>query len=190
MVRSKKADSHLDTQGIWKWDIARDRVYGDANLSEFFNVSRQSCASGTGIEAYLSAIVEDDRGRVVDAIRYSVENRSMLWQGYRIQTASRDIRTILAAGRCYDDGTGNPDVHLGWFVDVTGIGGIEALHDPGRCVEFARDLAHRESLPLVAYLLENVLEEIDRAFSVGRYSESDGFAAGASSSLWRTSREK
>src|SRR5882724_10041741 len=61
--------------GFWTWDIKRNRVYGDANLSDYFGLTLDEFSHGASLERCMQSIEVEDRLRVHTAIRKAVEKR-------------------------------------------------------------------------------------------------------------------
>jgi hypothetical protein len=154
--------NYPELSGFWTWDVKRNRVYGDANLAEYFGLTIEELASGAALERYLAAIFPDDRARVAAAIQRCVALCSDFQEEYRVRTMSRGVRRIMAVGHCYRDDNGDPAHYPGWFVDITEheLSGMTALRLAAHHAKQARDAAKSAHHNLVAYLLDNVLEEI------------------------------
>ena len=154
--------NYPELSGFWTWDVKRNRVYGDANLAEYFGLTIGELASGASLERYVEGIFLDDRARVQAAIRRAVELCSDFQEEYRVHTMSRGLRRILAIGHCYRDEGGDPAHYPGWFVDITDhhLSGMTAVRIAAHHAKQARDAAKSARQNLVAYLLDNVIEEI------------------------------
>jgi hypothetical protein len=154
--------NYPELSGFWTWDVKRNRVYGDANLAEYFGLTIEELASGASLERYVEGIFVDDRARVRASIRRAVALCSDFQEEYRVRTMSRGLRRILAVGHCYRGEDGHPAHYPGWFVDITDnqLSGTTALRIAAYHVQQARDAAKAAHQNLVAYLLDNVLEEI------------------------------
>jgi len=170
MNSTRSSVNYPELSGFWTWDVKRNRVYGDANLAEYFGLTIEELASGASIERYVGGIFPDDRARVQAAIRRAVALCSDFQEEYRVHTMSRGMRRILAIGHCYRDEDGNPAHYPGWFVDITDnkLSGTTALRMAAHHVRQARDAAKAAHQNLVAYLLDNVLEEIQSILDKGR----------------------
>src|SRR5215216_5426716 len=95
--------NYPELSGFWTWYVKRNRVYGDANLAEYFGLTIEELASGASLERYIAGIFPDDRARVQAAIRRAVVLCSDFQEEYRVRTMNRGLRRILAIGHCYRD---------------------------------------------------------------------------------------
>lgn len=150
--------------GFWTWDIKRDRVYGDVNLSDYFGLTLDEFSHGASLERCMQSIDQDDRSRVRLAIRKAVERRSGFREIYRVRSEKMGLRKILAVGQCYVDGVGEAALYPGWFVDLTNGAGCEeqALREIHSHVGQAKDIARSIGHDLMSYLLDNIEEEVEQ----------------------------
>jgi len=155
--------------GFWTWDIKRDRVYGDANLSDYFDLSLDEFSHGAPLERWMESIDRDDRMRVRLAIRRAVERRAGFREIYKVRSQKMGLRKILAVGQCYVDGTGEAALYPGWFVDLTQDARSEehSLREIHSHVEQAREIAQSIGHDMLSYLLDNVQEEVGQKLSEG-----------------------
>src|SRR5690606_34235302 len=77
--------------GAWSWQIAADRVTGDANLARLFRVPSEDLAAGRpGSAALFAAVHPDDREQVTERMR------SALTTGGEYET---ELRVVGDGGR-------------------------------------------------------------------------------------------
>ena len=81
--------------GFWTWDIKRDRVYDDANLSDYFGLTLEEFSHGTSLERCMQSIEAGARLRVHTAIRRAVERRSSFREVYMVRSEKMGLRKIL-----------------------------------------------------------------------------------------------
>ncbi|CDX21620.1 PAS sensor signal transduction histidine kinase [Mesorhizobium plurifarium] len=150
--------------GFWTWDIKRDRIYGDANLSDYFGLTLDEFSHGAPLERCMESIDQDDRTRVRMAIRKAVERRSGFREVYRVRSEKMGLRKILAVGQCYVDGVGEAALYPGWFIDLTNDAACEeqALREIHNHVGQAKDIARSIGHDLMSYLLDNIEEEVEQ----------------------------
>ncbi|MDG4877610.1 PAS domain-containing protein [Mesorhizobium sp. WSM4935] len=150
--------------GFWTWDIKRDLVYGDANLSDYFGLTLDEFSHGASLERCMQSIDQDDRSRVRLAIREAVERKSSFRQIYRVRSEKMGLRKILAVGQCFVDGLGEAALYPGWFVDLTYDAACEeqALREIHNHVGQAKDIARSIGHHLISYLLDNIEEEVEQ----------------------------
>ena len=148
--------------GFWTWDIKRDRVYGDANLSAYFGLTLEEFSRGASLERWMQSIDRDDRGRVRLAMRKAIERRAGFREVCRVRSDKMGLRKILAVGHCYVDGLGEAALYPGWFVDLTQDAACEehALREIHGLVEQAREIAQSSGQDMLSYLLDNIQEEV------------------------------
>jgi len=104
--------------GTWTWDIVNNRVVADENLARFFSVSLED-ASGGEIEKYTAAIHADDRERVAELIKDTLQNSDSYEAEYRLVKPDNSIRWVVARGRVLRDETGAPIQLPGVVIDIT-----------------------------------------------------------------------
>ncbi|WP_217577598.1 PAS domain-containing protein [Mesorhizobium sp. GbtcB19] len=150
--------------GFWTWDIKRDRVYGDANLSDYFGLTLDEFSHGASLERWMQSIDRDDRPRVRLAIRKAIERRSGFREIYRVRSEKMGLRKILAVGQCYVDDVGEASLYPGWFVDLTKDAACEeqALREIRNHVGQAKDIARSIGHDMLSYLLDNIEEEVEQ----------------------------
>lgn len=150
--------------GFWTWDIKRDRVYGDANLSAYFGLTLEEFSHGASLERWMQSIERDDRPRVRLAIRKAIERRAGFREVYRVRSEKMGLRKILAVGQCYVDDVGEAALYPGWFVDLTQDAASEeqSLREIRNHVEQAKDIAQSIGHDMLSYLLDNVEEEVEQ----------------------------
>jgi PAS domain-containing protein len=150
--------------GFWTWDIKRDRVYGDANISAYFGLTLDEFSHGAPLERWMQSIERDDRPRVRLAIRKAIERRAGFREVYKVRSEKMGLRKILAVGQCYVDDVGEAALYPGWFVDLTQDAACEeqslrAIHNH---VEQAKDIAQSIGQDMLSYLLDNVEVEVEQ----------------------------
>jgi len=148
--------------GFWTWDIKRDRVYGDANLSAYFGLTLDEFSHGAPLERWMQSIERDDRPRVRLAIRKAIERRAGFREVYKVRSEKMGLRKILAVGQCYVDDVGEAALYPGWFVDLTQDAACEehSLREIHNHVEQAKDIAQSIGHDMLSYLLDNIEEEV------------------------------
>lgn len=148
--------------GFWTWDIKRDRVYGDANLSDYFGLTLEEFSRGAPMERWMQSVAAEDRLRVRAAIRRAVERRSSFREVYKVSSQKMGLRKILAVGQCYVDTLGEAALYPGWFVDLTREADSEetSLREIHRHIEQAKEISQSIGQDLLCYLLDNAQEEV------------------------------
>jgi PAS domain-containing protein len=150
--------------GFWTWDIKRDCIYGDANLSDYFGLTLDEFSHGASLERWMQSIDRDDRPRVRLAIRKAIERKSGFREVYRVRSEKMGLRKILAVGQCCVDGVGEPALYPGWFVDLTKDAACEeqSLREIHNHIGQAKDIARSIGHDVLSYLLDNIEEEVEQ----------------------------
>lgn len=101
------------------WDIAGDRVTGDANLAKNFGVSAASAKKGLPLQVFIDSIHEDDRERVSAAIERAVKNGTPYEEEYRTYARDKKISWVIARGMVERDDSDTPVSLAGILFDIT-----------------------------------------------------------------------
>lgn len=155
--------------GTWAGEVRPNRVFADPIMSAYFGMDAEEGASGPPVERYLSAVHVDDRPRVRRAVRRTIVLSVPLLECYRVMTLDGTECRIAATGRCFRDGYGRANLHLGDIIDVTDLVlHIQSLRELAACLGFLSISAERQGLRFVKYLIDMVLHEVSEG------SPSDG----------------
>lgn len=103
--------------GIWDWNIATNAVQWSENVHAVFGLSREAFA-GT-YEAYLGLIHPQDRDRLLQAIRRSLEGQADYRIEHRIVRPDGSVQWVACRGDVLRDADGRPVRMLGTVMDVT-----------------------------------------------------------------------
>jgi PAS domain S-box-containing protein len=116
----ERLQSALDVGGIgtWNWDIPHDRVTADANLANFFGVTKEE-ALGSPIANYIRAIHPEDVERVFGAIEASIANDATFNEDYRLIQKDGSVLWVEARGRIDVGAQGQPQSLNGVVVDIS-----------------------------------------------------------------------
>lgn len=155
--------------GFWTWDIKRDRVYGDANLSDYFGLTLEEFSHGASLERCMQSVEAKDRLRVHTAIRRAVERRSSFREVYMVRSEKMGLRKILSVGQCYVDNFGEAALYPGWFVDLTREADSEeaSLREIYSLIEQAKEISQSIEQDLLGYLLDNAQDEVQQRLGGG-----------------------
>lgn len=157
----KPEDENLSSSGFWTIDLTTERIYGDANIGVLLGRTATEMEDGIHIRDSVARIRSSDRDRVRLALLRTITTGAGFREEYRIDTKTRGWRRILATGRRYSDTDGTPSLVSGWFADITeGVPSAVAMRIAAYHAHQASDAAHAAGDDLVAYLLDNVIEEI------------------------------
>ena len=115
----RKLDSALiaGEVGTFEWDVVNDRLWGDQNFADIFNVNLDDSGAAP-IAAYVAAIHPDDRREVEERVKASVDTGSDYEAEYRITTGGAP-RWVIARGKVERDHEGRVVRFPGVVLDVT-----------------------------------------------------------------------
>jgi len=102
----------------WIWEISKDRVIGDRNLTRLFGLPTE-LAQSAPLSTYISAIHPDDLEHVRGEIEHTIASKSMYNATYRVKDAQGRYRVVIARGRAVFDADGRPEMLTGVTVDIT-----------------------------------------------------------------------
>ncbi len=146
--------------GAWSWNIKVNQLHCDSLFADYFSLNADEGLAGVPIEKLLEAIHDADRPGVVRALHDAMATGSAFQETYRVNSRSYGQRLITAIGRCYLDEQGDPSVCSGFTVDVTSSEGI--LGELAKHSVQARNLALTLEKPIMVYLLDMILVEVER----------------------------
>jgi len=107
--------------GTFQWDIADDRLWGDANFARIFDIQLDE-RGGAPLADYLAAIHPDDRERTSALVQHTLDTGAPYDTEYRIVSGREDgrrTRWVEARGRVEYDAEGRPVRFPGVVQDVT-----------------------------------------------------------------------
>jgi hypothetical protein len=119
----------LDVIGRWEWDAATDSARSDAFVALLFDVDPEQAEVGVPLVAFVDAIHDEDRERVLTLIRRSASEGSTYLTEYRVISADGQTRWVLARGRFTSDHQGRPVSGSGIVVDITRLRVSEGTFD-------------------------------------------------------------
>lgn len=146
--------------GVWSWNIKMNRIHCDGLFADYFSLSAEEGKAGVPVEKLLEAILDADRPGVVHTLHHAMATGSAFLETYRVNSLSYGQRLITAIGRCYLDEQSAPLVCSGFAVDVTSSKGV--LGELASNSIQARNVAVTLEKPIMVYLLDMVLVEIER----------------------------
>jgi PAS domain S-box-containing protein len=179
-VRERTAElraskEHLDLAlssaevGTWDWRIGEDVVTWDEYMHPLFGL-RPGTFPGT-YGAFLEMVAADDRERVEQEVRHSVQEKDEYDTEFQVVWPDRTVHVLGARGKVYRDGAGRP-------LRMTGV-----------CWDVTRRRRAEEDLRRTAASLDRVASELalprrhevvaDRAFRISQFSLTDMITCGA-----------
>lgn len=111
-------------QGIWDWNFQQQQLTWDDRCKEIFGLSPDFPVT---YEWHINALHPDDRERVMAAITDTLDRGSEFEQEYRTFWPDGSLRWVLARGKCYWDGAGQPYRMSGTVLDITAAKQDEAI---------------------------------------------------------------
>ncbi|MFL6673701.1 MAG: ATP-binding protein [Massilia sp.] len=103
---------------VWSWDLAPDRVSGDARMAELFGVS-EADLKGAPLATYLAAIHPDDLPSTRVLIQAATENGGSYDATFRVRTRGSAWRWVIARGQVDLYDRGRPARLRGVVIDAT-----------------------------------------------------------------------
>ena len=141
--------------GTWLWDVAANKVVGDANMAAMFGVSAGEAAAGLEPDAFTAAMHPDDRPRVKQAIAAVLESGNTFHSEYRTLGQDGVVRWLIARGRLERNAQDEPINFPGVLVDITdrklAENNLSYLADASRVL--AGSLDYKQTLQTVAQLV-------------------------------------
>lgn len=105
--------------GTWLWDVVENKVIGDKNMANMFNVSAEDAATGVELDRFVSAIDPDDRERVMAEIAAAIKSGETFHSEYRTIGRDGTYRWLIARGRIERNDAGEAIFFPGVLVDIT-----------------------------------------------------------------------
>jgi PAS domain S-box-containing protein len=103
--------------GVWDWDIVRDHEEWSDRVYEILGVDR-SKAPGR-VEEFTALIHPEDRARIQDAIRASVDQNAPYDVEFRVIHPDGSLHWVSSTAQVLQDGNGKPVRMLGANHDIT-----------------------------------------------------------------------
>jgi hypothetical protein len=141
--------------GTWGWEIKPNRCFADPIASTYFGMTPDEGRQGQPIQRYLDAIHPEDQERVEWAIGKTVHEGAPFRETYRVNTLDGETRCILAAGFCYRDPDGSPDLYPGHIIDLGRTAqDYELIYEFGGLLTLLRQRAQGKDMEMIRYLLD------------------------------------
>ncbi len=134
----------------WLWDIPSDRIYGDANLRVFYNITEEQANGGTA-DVYMNSIHPEDRERAAALINDAIVSGAPGYEGeLRLIGSDGKMRWVLGRGVIERNEAGEPVRIPGVLFNITERKKIidELREADRRKGSFLATLAHELRNPL------------------------------------------
>lgn len=149
--------AHAARLSMWIWDLAHDRVWGNAKLREHAGLSGHVAVN---FDEVLRTVHPADRARFDSAVRDAAANSKELDVEYRVVQPNGEVRWFAARGHA---GDGEPDRLAGVKMDITARkeAEVQAAADRAALTHMSRvatmgqlsaAIAHQLNQPLAAIL--------------------------------------
>jgi PAS domain S-box-containing protein len=118
-MRLRNLHSSVGAAGAWEWDVAGDRLVGDARFAALCDLDPIETARGLPTEAFFRAIDRQDVMRVRLAIAGALHGVELFARDYRVKRSDGTQGWVAARGRAYLDEAGKAVRISGVLSDVT-----------------------------------------------------------------------
>jgi PAS domain S-box-containing protein len=105
--------------GTWTWDIVNDCLAADEFTAGMFSIETEAAAKGLPADAYLRAIIDEDRPGVASALEQAIKSCGNYDIEYRVEQKDGTLRWLQARGRVDCDAAGNGVSFHGAVMDIT-----------------------------------------------------------------------
>jgi PAS domain S-box-containing protein len=105
--------------GTWTWDIVNDCLAADEFTARMFSLETDAAAKGLPAEAYLRAIIDEDRPSIESALQRAIQSCGHYDIEYRVKQKDGTLRWLQARGRVDCDATGKGVSFHGAVMDIT-----------------------------------------------------------------------
>jgi PAS domain S-box-containing protein len=153
--RFQLAVAASDIVGSWDLDLVGKTIIADATLAEQYGIDPGAAAQGVARRQFAMAIHDEDRERVIAAMRHSVATGGRFAEEYRLARPDGSVRWVSAHGRCHFDASGQPVRFPGLSVDITDRKRGEERRSA--LLDLEDRLRNEETLPAIAGLATELL---------------------------------
>jgi len=119
---------------FWEWDLKKDRIWISPDGWPVFGITP---AENLGFERFMEHVHKDDRSRLEEIVRESIEKTGSYVAEFRVGRAGEPVRWLSASGSVEKNGAGEPILFRGFSIDVTARKEAEA-----EAAQQRRELAH------------------------------------------------
>jgi PAS domain S-box-containing protein len=145
---------------FWEWNLKQDSIWISEDGWSVFGITP---AEKLGFEKFMEHVHEDDRSRLEELVRESIEKTGTYVAEFRVGRVGEPVRWLSASGRVEKNGSGEPILFRGFSIDVTARKEAEAdaaqqrrelahLARAGTLGALSGTLAHELNQPLAAIL--------------------------------------
>ncbi len=105
--------------GVWTYDVASDRFFGDAAIAELYALDPAAAAAGISRSGFLANVHPDDLPALRAVMAGGLRREGAVELEYRIRHPKGSIRWVLSRGHTYFDDIGRPVRRAGVGVEMT-----------------------------------------------------------------------
>ena len=158
-------DAVADSEaGVHYWNVMDDLVYSDQSAAELFGFSGDEGMRGMPIQSYIERMHPEDLPRVSLAIQSAMQSGAPYHEEYRIIRPDRTIVEVVAIGRWFRDGKGEPH-HYSGILFAKSVDEAAPLSLQQLCL-IAHDMARAEGHAAAAEKIIEALACLDVGASV------------------------
>jgi PAS domain S-box-containing protein len=106
----------LANLGSWEWDVRSNTIWWSEQLRRIFGVDEQYQPN---LESVLEAVHPEERAKIAEATRISLESGQIYDKPYRIVRPDGAVRVVVTSGRVERDADDRPTRMLGIVADIT-----------------------------------------------------------------------
>lgn len=107
------ATSIEQESGIFVWILEDDALYGDSAVADLFGLDPALTTNGLPATRYLERIHADDLPVVSRLLAHAIATGAPYRAEYRVANRHGHYRQVMAFGRCFRDGKGEPAYYSG-----------------------------------------------------------------------------
>ncbi|HEX3918329.1 MAG TPA: PAS domain S-box protein [Caulobacteraceae bacterium] len=105
--------------GAWEWDVANDRLHGDARFAELYGLDPLEAVSGTPSSAFFAPVHDDDKMRVRIGVAGIMHGADVFARDYRLVRPNGEVRWVSARGSAERDADYRTVRFRGVLADIT-----------------------------------------------------------------------
>jgi len=123
--RLRLARTMTGAAGAWEWNVAADKLYGDARFAELYGLDAAAASSGLPTSVFFRPIHPEDLMRIRIAVAGIMHGADLFVREFRIIGRDGEVRWVSARGAAERDGDFKTLRFSGVLTDVTGQKQIE-----------------------------------------------------------------
>ena len=116
---SRLALSAVGGVGVWRFDVATDRFFCDANIARLYAIDPVAGEAGILREDFLANVLDEDKAALRATMAGGLVNAGDLELEYRVRHADGSVHWVLSRGHTYFDDAGKPLRRTGVGVEMT-----------------------------------------------------------------------